>query len=192
MSGQGPVHYAESRSELSTGLRESIPLLAVSLLLFLAGAVFRVLGPKVGPPFFPLWALLILLGFVAGIGAVISWFGAGNAPLEPKPRTDSGAIDGRGFGAERTGGRPPPMTRRPSHSESRRLAEPAEPWDEGPAPLAARVSAAPAESADGLPSRPPRPSDPAKASDTDAVLTELDGIQHAVGPRRKPTNEQRT
>jgi hypothetical protein len=63
-----------NRSPFLTPVVASLPLLVVSVALFVAGYLCFWLGVRVGPGAFSLWALLLVLGFIAAIGATISWF----------------------------------------------------------------------------------------------------------------------
>lgn len=104
---------APGRSAAFWGLRESVPLLITSAGLFLAGFVCYWFSVRVGPSAFSLWALLIVLGFVAAIGASVSWFFAdeeARMPSEPE------------VSREEMGRPRPEVARTPE----------AEPWFEGP------------------------------------------------------------
>jgi hypothetical protein len=158
-----------SPSALRTGLRESIPLLTLSAVLFSASVVVWWIRPQDGPALFPLWALLLVLGLTAGIGAVFSWFLAGNdsretrpvVSIEPSP-SPSPASQSKGMG------RPPPD----AHSSRRTTTlPPVEPWDEGPVE----------------PRAPPNRSLSRFSSDPDPELAmdELEGIQQEMVARRK-------
>lgn len=177
MSDKRTVRSGQEPRRLSEGLRESVPLLATSLGLFAAGVVAWLARYQVGPPLLPIWALLLVLGFVAGIGAVISWFYAeGPGPFRPAGGADG--EPGDALGVEPPTGRPRPEVRYEATSiPTTPTASPA-PWDEGPIDLAPVSSSL-------LASR-------LRAAETEDALQELDGIQRAMGPRRKTAAERPT
>jgi hypothetical protein len=119
----------ESES-LADGFRESLPLLLVAIVLLATGAVAWILNVAVGPARFPLGVILLTLGFIAGIGATLSWFFAGSPrrvrretrapPAEPAPVVE---------GARATG-RPVPDVRVAPTAPAVRGSRPPEPWEE--------------------------------------------------------------
>ncbi|MGD0249876.1 MAG: hypothetical protein ABSB97_03160 [Thermoplasmata archaeon] len=173
--------------------------MVASVALFVAGAASWWARLQAGPPRFPLWALLVVLGFVASIGAVLSWFLGGGetevvSPLEDEK--DSPFHDGGADQVERSGpvpelGRPAPDVRRPNVESKGLVKEPA-PWDEGPVDVpAATPAAAPMLRPATIPDiRSPAPAtvSPPPAwtyADAELAIRELDGIQQEIVPRRK-------
>lgn len=152
-----------SSEPLGKGFWESFPLLATSAVLFVAGAVSWARGIVIGSVRFPLVALLVALGFMAAIGAVLSWFFAEGPTQLVEPRAPEKPIS-RPADTEERPGRPPPLV----------VAAPA-PWDEGPV------------------ERPtPRPlthSAKLARADLQQALQELDGLQQELTTRRVRTPE---
>jgi len=97
---------------------ESLPFLIASAVLFVAGILCYEYGVTWGPSVFPVWALLVTLGFVAAIGTAIAWYVAAE-----RPRPGRAGAEGRGTGRTEESGRPRPEVSRASESE---------PWFEGP------------------------------------------------------------
>lgn len=114
-------------SPIVAALWESAPLLGASIALFAAGYLCYEFHVSLGPSAFSLWALLLVLGFVAAIGASISWF---FAEEEATPEEIS-------LAQPPELGRPRPEVRKGPESE---------PWFEGPptpSPLANGDAAVP-------------------------------------------------
>ena len=173
-------------------LAESAPLFVISGALFVAGFLFWRDGSTAGPTFFPIWNLLIALGFIAAIGGLISWLfamPAGAAPGERASPSGSAEEDRDDFG------RPRPEVRRrsPVPTPTGGLATamssygmpPRAIWSEDDLPVLppAPLPRAPARAA------PATPSPPRLATGNDGVnlmLAELDDIERAVAPRRRP------
>jgi hypothetical protein len=138
-------------------LRASLPLIVVGVGLFAGSAVTEVMDPSAGPGGFPLWGLLMTLGFIAAIGATVSWFFANGGPA---PTTSSPAeVEVRELG------RPAPEVRRAVPEVSAPV------WDESVLP----ASAAPA-------SLPPRKVPVAPAQDeVEKALDEIAEIEAELG-----------
>jgi hypothetical protein len=124
-------------------VRGSLPLLVLTGLLFTGAAVLRWLYPRLGPYSFPLWGLLLTLGFVAAIGSIVSLFFAEEDERRldaPERTTGPVAADSP---SERDGfGRPSPdLAISPPSAPPASVAERADatkPWDEDvlpPAPV---------------------------------------------------------
>jgi hypothetical protein len=115
-----PVEVRPAASREWSAFRASLPLLVVSAGLFVGSVAVDLVAPDAGPGGFPLWGLLLTLGFTAAIGTTLSWFFAVGPEVgsAPAPGASTVPLDL---------GRPAPDVRR---------AEPATPtpeWDEGPA-----------------------------------------------------------
>jgi hypothetical protein len=109
-------------SPVVTALRESSPLLGASIALFAAGYLCYWFHVSLGPSAFSLWALLLVLGFVAAIGASISWFFVDEEATEEEiPVASPPEL-----------GRPRPEVRKGLESE---------PWFEGPPTLSPLANA---------------------------------------------------
>jgi hypothetical protein len=106
--------------------RASLPLFVVTVGLFVGSGVVYRAAPTAGPGGFPLWGLLMTLGFIAAIGATVSWFfakgsaedAAADSASEPAPTRPPADA-----------GRPSPDVLRPSE-----VAAP-EDWDESTIPV---------------------------------------------------------
>ena len=164
--------------------------------LFIGGyAVWR-FNPSVGPGSFPLWDLLVILGFVSAIGGVVSWFYAvgdgGPVDIEPAPPAD---LDPRPLEAKpRPRAAPTPIPPRsdlgrprPEASPGRRPTGPASGFS---AALATTPQHAPPwdEPEDDLESPPvPLPTppiEPIPRTEVEQMLRELDGIERDASRRR--------
>ena len=89
MSNAGDRPSDRGGSESWRGFVASVPLLSVTGALFIGSYVVYREYPNVGPDHFPLWGLLLTLGFVAAIGSVLSWFFAtGTDETEVTARDD--------------------------------------------------------------------------------------------------------
>ncbi len=175
----------------STGRRSSffgtLPLIVLTGILFAGAYLVYLRASRLGPGNFPLWGLLITLGFVAAIGAVVSWFfatdvdGVSSKGIE----TPSGDARGAGHGPRNDLGRPvPDLGARPAApgpssglGRAVAVADPSaarhpEPWDEDALPPVA--------------ARGPRPvlttlDDP---GDIGRALEEIADIQRELSTRR--------
>jgi hypothetical protein len=196
----GPLYNTEPRGTVApspwTGFVPSSPLLLAALALFIGGyAVWR-FDPSAGPGMFPLWDLLIVLGFVAGIGAVLSWFFASGygepveeepaAPPEakarpaPKPRPRVAAPPPPRSDVGRPRPEIAPSAKATGHASGLSAAlattpRNAPPWDDAeddfdspPVPL------------------PTPPVEPIPRTEVEQMLRELDGIERDAGRRRTP------
>jgi hypothetical protein len=99
----------------------SLPLFVVTVGLFVASDVVYVVARTVGPGGFPLWGLLLTLGFIAAIGTTVSWFFAKGTAEDAAPRVGPDP-------AETATGRPVPDVRRATTAVA------AEDWDESTIP----------------------------------------------------------
>lgn len=123
----------------------TLPLLVLTAILFVGSYVTYLYSPHLGPDSFPLWGLMLTLGFVAAIGSVVSWFFAAeeNEPAHSVTATDSEGSPPDGATSRAGFGRPAP------DSVARRLSPPGvsnsvveiapkvldvEPWDEDALP----------------------------------------------------------
>ena len=129
MAGSAGTGAAAGRSGERNPLWGTLPLLTVTVLLFVGAFVLLFMEPRAGAGRFPLWSLLFTLGIVAAIGSTISWFYAedeaepesiasGVAPVPTPRRSDFGRP------LPEVGGRPAPG--RPVPAGARDTA----PWDE--------------------------------------------------------------
>lgn len=128
---------APGRSSEWAAFSASLPLFVVTVGLFLASGVVYTVARTVGPGGFPLWGLLMTLGFIAAIGTTVSWFFAKGAAEDAATRTEP--VEGD------------PETGRPTPDVRRAMATPAaDEWDEStiparptPPPMSRPVAAAP-------------------------------------------------
>ena len=171
MAGTEPLVASTPRTRGNVGFRETLPLLIASAVLFAAGAVTWWAGVRVGPPRFPLWALLVVLGFVAAIGSVLAAFLGGDETVTVPPATDKEIEDARSTPPAVELGRPAPDVRRP---EQPPVVPSAVPWDEGPV-----------ESSRPAPVAAPAPR-PWTDVDAEVAMRELEGIEQEIAPRRRP------
>lgn len=198
----GPLYNREEREAERpsrwTGFAPSSPLFLAAAALFIGSyAVWR-FDPSAGPGLFPLWDLLVVLGFVATIGGVLSWFyAAGDGvpeevvsapvpepeaarPVRTRPRTLPPLTAPRA-----DVGRPPPAVvgaprRAAGHASgfSAALATTPRnppPWDE-PEDLEARPVPLPTP-----------PVEPIPRTEVEQMLRELDGIARDASRRPPPT-----
>lgn len=186
---------SEDAPALWTGFVASSPLLSSAAVLFVAGYLVWRSYPSFGPGAFPLWDLLLVLGFVAGIGAVLSWFYAtDDTPhVAPRPRRAAPprripegarpvpATFARGdLGrprpeiASRSAPRRPPATRKITPVTRPRASPP--PWQE---------SEDDEEVATPSMILPPGPAAARSSAEADAALDELDGIEQDIARRRR-------
>jgi hypothetical protein len=100
----------------------SLPLLVVTVGLFVGSVVVYRLARTVGPDGFPLWGLLMTLGFIAAIGTTVSWFFA-------KGAAEVAALQAESDPAGTATGRPVPDVR---HATAATVAED---WDESTIPV---------------------------------------------------------
>jgi hypothetical protein len=108
----------------------SLPLFVVSVGLFVGSVVVFTIAPGAGPGGFPLWGLLLTLGFIAAIGTTVSWFFA-TGEEDDRPSTIPLSHD-----SAPDLGRPAPDVRRATELEA------APDWDESV--IAPRASPRPA------------------------------------------------
>jgi hypothetical protein len=158
-----PKQYSEWAA-----FRASLPLFVVTVGLFTGSAVVFHIARTAGPGGFPLWGLLMTLGFVAAIGATVSWFfakGAADAPAaDPSEETET-------FDTATGSGRPAPDVLRASE-----VAVP-EAWDESTIPVR----------------RVPRPSvravapAPVASDDVERALDEIAQIEDELEGRGRST-----
>jgi hypothetical protein len=145
--------------------RASLPLFVVSVGLFVGSAIVLWQAPSAGPGGFPLWGLLLTLGFMAAIGTTVSWFFANGPPAEVAPAAAVG---------EPRNGRPTPEVQRPPP------VVPAPEWDESGIPL--RTSATPLRAPARAPDPPP--DDVVRALDEIAAIEEELETRPRSDPRR--------
>jgi hypothetical protein len=152
-------------------LRGSLPMVLVTVVLFAAGYVLLWRGVNFGPTALPLWALLLVLGFVACVGTAVSWLFGDASDSVPRGKNVGIATEGRSPEL----GRPYPNVASPNRNAVSGAEVELAPWDEGPVPNS--------DSADlyveAFPAGGSRPEDSGR------VLEELDGIEREVAPRRK-------
>lgn len=185
MAGYDASHRARiPRVPRWVGFGSSLPLLLVAAALFAGGYALRSTAATVGPGLFPLWDLLVVLGFVAGIGGVLSWFFVDSPEVgRVEDEGDTGAMDSRSESGrprpETTSSRRPPMPTGGLAVALTMAGPPLPPWSEDdipltppwipPLPLAAGGPTVPSElRPDGI----------------DQVLAEIDGIQRDAAARR--------
>jgi hypothetical protein len=170
---------------LHSQLLGALPLIVLTGFLFVATYLTYHAYPKVGPYNFPLWGLLMTLGFVAAIGAVVSGFFATDGPVPPRaPRgRGSGARPPDGSDSRADFGRPVPLAPTTGKSAGTAggparpaaIAQPqAKPWDEDVLPP--------------VPPRGPRPvlttlDDPGEIG---RALQEIADIQRELAARQSP------
>lgn len=138
----------EAAARRDSTLAGTLPLIVLTSIFFAGSWLAYVWFPRVGPARFPLWGLLVILGFMAAIGAVVSWFFATD-----EGEVSTGSADGKAFFPPQPGsttqgdfGRPAPgPITTPTRSEATGGAGPItgapegnlEPWDEDVLPPAA-------------------------------------------------------
>ena len=199
----GPIYNTEppqvGRPSRWTGFAPSSPLFLAAIALFIGGyAVWR-FDPSAGPGSFPLWDLLVVLGFVASIGGVLSWFYAtdGSEPVEsaeeaallperPEPVRPRARAPATSVSNRADLGRPPPAIapasrRAAGHASgfSAALATTprnSPPWED------------PEEELDARPvPLPTPPVEPIPRTEVEQMLRELDGIARDAGRRHPPS-----
>lgn len=196
----GPLYNAEPTREPApspwAGFAPSSPLFLAATALFIGGyAVWR-FDPTVGPGSFPLWDLLVVLGFVSAIGGVVSWFYAvGDGEPAVAERPTSVEVESRPV-APRLRARPPAPTvapraelgrPRPDVSGPRRASGPASGFS---AALATTPPDAPPwegddDELDRAPvPLPTPPVEPIPRTEVEQMLRELDGIERDASRRR--------
>ncbi|MGA8425037.1 MAG: hypothetical protein WB778_02225 [Thermoplasmata archaeon] len=161
------------------------PLLFPSWILLVGALLTWSLEPTVGAGGFHLWILFLVLGIVAGVGGVISYFAEEDEPEEtptapPRKSTSAGSL--------RTLPSPPPRTPAVISSKSRRL----DPGGVRGVSVKAASVAGPATSF--LPPPPPPPP-PARAAipltplasegESDVAVHELDLLKHDLDGLRR-------
>jgi hypothetical protein len=164
-----PTTRATSPESLTEGFRESLPLLVASILLFATGIVSWIRGIYVGPNQYPLAEVLIALGFVAAIGAVLSWFFAGASFQEPRP-SGTAKTEGGTVAPTEPEGRPRPHVSVEPTPLPLPVAAETPPWDEGP-------KTAPEAQTDPMAALAHHP-------EAQMTLAELDQIEAEVSARR--------
>ena len=167
--------YAEET--LREGFVASAPLLATSAVLFVVAVFALMYGVTFAGGRFPLAGLLAGLGFIAAIGAVLSWFFASGTASEQGPK-GSDERERAEPPSERLEGRPRPDVRIDRSGQASHPSSEQAPWDEGP-------------------SEPPAPRParyPTLAVNVDAqdAIQELERIQQEVTSRRLRRLENRT
>jgi hypothetical protein len=176
--------------ERRSTLYGTLPLALLTGALFLGAFVAYREYSSIGPGIFPLWGLLVVLGFVASIGTVLSWFFATDEPV-PAGRTPSAAAVqpvNPPVPSRADFGRPPPDVRAPRGRAGPvgvvagvqpPVSPAAEPWDEDvlPPPIV----------------RGPRPilTTPEDPGDIAHALEELEDIQRELTTRGAPAPSTR-
>jgi hypothetical protein len=84
----------------------TLPLIGLTAALFAGAYLIHLEYPRLGPGNFPLWGLLLTLGFVAAIGAAISWLFATDETDSTEASTEAESPRGRASRSEL--GRPLP------------------------------------------------------------------------------------
>jgi hypothetical protein len=161
------------------GIGGTLPLLVLTAGLFFGCLLAYLFAPHVGPGGYPLWGLLLTLGFIAAIGATISaYYAAGETRVEPEPTRPPAAAIPREFGRPR-----PDILRTPSSSPSATgTSGPSAvipDWDESSLPA----------------STPRRPSPvlrtPGDPGEIERALTEIETIQAELETRPVPSGRAR-
>ncbi|MCI4339395.1 MAG: hypothetical protein L3J68_03580 [Thermoplasmata archaeon] len=136
----------ESEPPPKSGFVATLPLLVLTFALFLGSYLVYLEAPHLGPVNFPLWGLMLTLGFVAAIGSVVSWFFAtddrGSTVEEEEPTSSDAAPDPplprKAFGRPAPELVPPIAPLGPSsglgHAAAVAGTKPAAPWDEDALP----------------------------------------------------------
>jgi hypothetical protein len=193
MTNPEPTPPENPEDDRGASLWGTLPLIALTAVLYVGAYVayrsFRTLGPAN----FPLWGLLFTLGFVGAIGAVVSWFFATDdhepapgSPRESRVDTPSPSSDPRAdFGRpipSLTPHPPPTPTATVVGGTAAVAVETPAPWDEDALPPVA--------------ARGPRPvlTTPEDPGDIRRALEEIAEIQRElsvrrpvpVGPRESP------
>jgi hypothetical protein len=186
-----------AREPVGDSLIMSLPLLFATLALFLGGYFTWATAPTVGPRGFPLWDLLVVLGFISGVGTILSvlyWDSPAPSGTEPAPvdRAPLDSSDRRDFGRPRPSAEPATPAA-PSGGlavaiaslGSRPSARPAPTpdWSEDDLPILVPPPRRPVPNAPSF--VPPASRTPASGnSAVENALAELDEIQRAATPRR--------
>lgn len=145
----------------------SLPLLLVSVALFVGSVVVFRLDPSAGPGGFPLWGLLLTLGFIAAIGTTVSWFYAAGPTAPPATAPDAPAP-----AVPEDLGRPAPDVRRGSAPSPV-----AESWDESVLPVRPSPS----------PVRPRALAPDPGPDDVEKALDEIEAIEEELESRPRVT-----
>ncbi|MGI0129301.1 MAG: hypothetical protein ACREEC_04000 [Thermoplasmata archaeon] len=168
-------------TSLRASLVGTVPMIGLTVGLFAGSYITLREAPRLAADHFPLWALLLALGFVGAIGCVVSGFYAVDETVSAPPRDAAGpAISERD--ARDEFGRPVPDRAVRSSVEGSSnglgppaigLTKPVEPWDEDSLPPP--------------PARGPRPvlttlDDP---GDIGRALEEISAIQRELDIRRE-------
>ena len=113
---------------LGSRLTDCLPFLGTTFALLVAGFLCLLYDASLGPPAFPLWTILLVIGLASAVGTSVAWFLASRR-VTPAIRARTNLDPNR------------PAS--PARSRAARPA-PTEPWFEGP-PAAPAVSATPAD-----------------------------------------------
>jgi hypothetical protein len=171
---------ADAPPHVRSPILGTLPLIVLTGALFVGAYFVHQVAPTTGPYNFPLWGLLMTLGFIAAIGAVVSWFFATDEPSRNAPTTDvdSGAGDLVSRRARGDFGRPVPEVARAA-TPSASAARAAEPWNEDLLPPVA-------------PHRPrPVLTTPDDPGDIARALDEIADIQRELAAPRSTTGNPR-
>jgi hypothetical protein len=173
MSEGNDRRTVSDEGSLSAGFRESVPLIVVTVVLLLVGAIAWIFNIAVGSARFPLGVILVTLGFIAGIGATLSWFFAGSprrASTEPRPPP----VDRPRNEAARATGRPAPDVRWSRTRSTVASPRSPRPWEEKPTDV------------ENSPLSIPSVASP--APDPRALIEELDQLTRELAPTRPPSS----
>jgi hypothetical protein len=176
--GNQPSPTTSAPADSMTGFRASLPLMVGSAALFIASVLAGLARLQLGAARIPLSVLLVMLGFIAAVGAAISWLYTERETVTSSA-LESGASPPAPSSSGRPSdyGRPRPDVVSPAVTVGSETAPPA-PWDEG------LVETPP-------PSRALRRARPWTAEDSAFAIRELERIQQEVATRRKrPGSDQ--
>ncbi len=134
-----PTSRSPPPVEHGSGLWGTLPLLVLTALLFVGAVLVYLTYPQIGPDHFPIWGLLLTLGFVAAIGSTVSYFWAVDEPTAEA--TGAGGQTPVAPGRADLGRPAPDVVRRPDPAGTAPTAgaagSSADPWDEDVLPPAA-------------------------------------------------------
>lgn len=127
-----PTSKSPPPVEHGSGLWGTLPLLVLTGLLFVGAVLVYLTYPQLGPYHFPIWGLLLTLGFVGAIGSTVSYFWAVD---EPSAEVADAGGQSPAPPARADLGRPAPeVVRRPDPARSAPAVgaarSSADPWDE--------------------------------------------------------------